>query len=161
MATSVSRAVSGRMAKLTSEFGRASRTAVERGAFEAKKVIGQEIRQATGDGRMSGVGAKGARVGVRYDIKGTENPTALGRATGPLHLVENPVKPHEITPKRRRRGAGKKAVVTPYGPKAKVQHPGTKTGKKPWAKGKQKAEPRIKHEVTNVFSKAFARGATK
>lgn len=146
---------------MTAEFGQARKVAVERAAFEAKKVIASEIRSATGDMRMSGVGTKGARVGVRYDMKGTENPTALVRATGPLHLVERPVKPHVIAPKKRGRGKRKKAVTTPYGPRASVQHPGVQNPKRPWSKGKQQAEPRVKREVSAVFGRAFARGATK
>lgn len=158
---SASRAVGSRMAKLTKEIGTARRTAVERGAFEAKKHVAAEIRQATGgDNRLSGVGVKGARVGVRYDIKGTDNPTALVRATGPLHLVENPVKAHEIKPKRRR-GKTKKAVVTPAGPRASVQHPGVKSPKRPWSKGVDRAVPHVRREVGGVFSAAFARGATR
>lgn len=161
MALSVAQAVGSRMAKLTKDVGAARKTAVERAAFGAKKEIVQEVRQASGDLRLSGVGRSGARVNVGYDIKGgADNPVALVKARGPLHLVENPVKPHDITPKARRRG-GKRAVVTPFGPKAKVRHPGVRSPKKPWAKGKRRAEPIIKREVAAVFSKAFARGATR
>lgn len=161
MATSVAHAVQSRMAKLTKEIGAARRTAVERGAFSAKREILAEVRAATGDLRMSGVGAKGAKVGVGYDIKGTDNPTALVKARGPVHLMENPVKPHAITPKKRGRTKRKKAVVTPYGPRASVQHPGVKNPKKPWSKGVKRAEPHVRREVSNVMGRAFARGATE
>lgn len=120
--------------------------------------------------RLSGVGTKGARIGVRDDgIKGTVNPTAVVRMYGPAHLIENPTKAHSLG---RRTGfvykrqlndsanarskfkrvktdqtfdrAGKgKYVKFPDGSvrlAASVIHPGTK-GKQPWAKGVNAAKP--------------------
>ena len=46
--------------------------------------------------RLRGVGKKGARIGVKYDIKGFGNPTALVRAYGPFHLYERDVKRHQV-----------------------------------------------------------------
>lgn len=160
MPSRVGASVSSRMQKLALEVQRAQRTAVERAAFAAKQVHADEIKTASGgDNRLSGVGQKGARVGVRYDVKGTKNPTALIRATGPLHLVEHVVKPHEITPKRRGRGARKRALATPAGPRANAQHPGVRNPRRPWAKGQARAIPRIKREIEQTFTAAFRRGA--
>lgn len=45
---------------------------------------------------MRGVGSSGAKVGVRYDIKGAQNPTALIYMFGPAHLIERPTSAHVI-----------------------------------------------------------------
>lgn len=56
------------------------------------------VRRATGgDLRLSGVGKKGARIGVRYNVRGQANATAIVSATGPAQLVERDVKPHVVT----------------------------------------------------------------
>src|SRR5262245_32516577 len=98
--------------------------------------VTSSVRDATradsgGDMRLSGVGLRGARVGARYDVKGTQNPVALIRATGPMHFLERGAGPHQIRPRRRR---GKRALSTPYGPRASVQHPGS-PGKQTWSRG--------------------------
>lgn len=46
--------------------------------------------------RLRGVGSSGAKVGVRYDIKGAANPTALVFMFGPAQLIERDTKAHEI-----------------------------------------------------------------
>lgn len=160
MPSQVGATVSAQMRKAALEVGRARRTAVERSAFAAKDAQLAEIDRVTTGRRLRGVGRSGARVGARYDVKGQQNPTAIVRATGPLHLLENPIKPHEIAPKKRR-GKGKKAVVTPAGPRAKVQHPGVSTPKKPWAKGLDKARPKVKREMDRTFTAAFRRGVKR
>lgn len=75
-----------------------------------------------GDGRLSGVGRNGARVGARFDKRGGN---MVVRATGPAHLIEGDTKAHRITPKKRR-ASRKRAIATPYGPRSSVQHPGTR-----------------------------------
>jgi hypothetical protein len=45
---------------------------------------------------LRGVGSSGAKVGVRYDIKGTRNPTALVYMFGPAHLIERDTSAHTI-----------------------------------------------------------------
>lgn len=77
----------------------------------------------------------GGPVGVlRRTIAGGNNPAVLVKATGPLHLLANPTKPHEIDARRAQ------ALRTPYGPKSKVQAPGTK-GKDTWRKGVDEGRP--------------------
>jgi hypothetical protein len=114
-----------------------------------------------GDSALSNVGRRGggARVGARYDIKGTDNVTALVRATGPLHLLDNPTAPHRISARvakgrsRASRAAFYNAIFgggsgygtakplrTPYGPRYSVQHPGTK-GKRTFWRAIDRAAP--------------------
>lgn len=120
-------------ARFPGELQKAQARGVQRSALHVTRSVRDEIRAVTGDMRLSGVGLRGARVGARYDIKGTVNPTALIRATGPLHLIERDTRPHEI---KRRKRRGKKALRLADGRfvSGAVQHPGTR-GKRPFAKG--------------------------
>lgn len=45
---------------------------------------------------LSGVGKNGAKVGVRYDIKGKQNPTVAVFMTGPAHFVERDTEKHDV-----------------------------------------------------------------
>jgi hypothetical protein len=141
---------------------------VRRAAVYATTMIRNEIRSATGDMRLSGVGRKGARVGARFDVKGTRNPTALIRATGPLHLIERDTGPHSIYPKGqtfattrkgnvRRRGTSR-ALKIGEGYAAYAEHPGTR-GKHPFQKGVAKAAPEtpriFQREVRAAIAKAW------
>lgn len=106
--------------------------------------------------RLRGVGNRGARVGVRYDVKGSGvNAVALLRATGPLHLLDNPTKPHRIEPRRRRRG-GKRAVLVNGQPVAYVEHPGTR-GKRTFARGVEAAKPRMTAELRKAVPAAVGK----
>jgi hypothetical protein len=87
--------------------------------------------------RLRGVGKKGARIGVRYDI---DQKKALVRATGPFHLIENDTKAHRIPKQRGARARTRYAVIPGVGVRAYANHPGTK-GKHPWAKGVEAAMP--------------------
>lgn len=90
------------------------------------------------NGKLRGVGKKGAKIGVRYDFTGRD--TALVRATGPFHLLERDTKAHRI-PKVRGSRARKGVVVIPgVGVRAFAQSRGTK-GKHPWEKGVVAAIP--------------------
>ena len=107
---------------------------IRTGALHVTKGIRGEIRSVTGDMRLSGVGRRGARVGARYDVKGTVNPTAIIGATGPMQLLEHPTSPHDIVPRRRKRGK-KGALRLRNGSYArKVRHPGTKPSR-PFERG--------------------------
>lgn len=89
-------------------------------------------------GKLRGVGKKGAKIGVRYDIAGKRS---LVRATGPFHLLERPTKAHR-TPKEAKSGRAKRKVVNipGVGVRAWANVAGTK-GKYPWAKGVAAAMP--------------------
>lgn len=127
----------------TGHLQQAQRRAVGASALHVKKTVGATIAGAVGaDMRMSGIGKKGAKVGVRYDVLGFTNPTARVYATGPLHLVERGTKPHRI-PKQRGARARKRFLAIPgVGVRMWANHPGT-TGKHPWQRGVAVAVPRV------------------
>lgn len=103
---------------------RDQRKAIEASALAAKTAL---LAAPGAPKFLRGVGRKGARVGVRYDVKGVGNPTALVRWFGPAHLVNNPTKAHTIAPRgRTRRRGNAMALNTPDGPRAKANHPGTR-----------------------------------
>lgn len=131
MTTSVAQ-FAARMAKAPAVMKQAERQMVTAAALAVTTAVRAEVGRATkGSNRLSGVGKRGAKLSVGYDVKGTASPSALVRMKGPAHLIESDTKPHPITTKQRR---GARALSTPAGPRASVQHPGTK-GKHPWAKG--------------------------
>lgn len=72
-----------------------NKVAIERTAFAVKQVFQASLAMSgvTGSTRIS------RAVKVRYSVKGKQNATALVRYTGPAHLLNNPTKPHFITPK--------------------------------------------------------------
>lgn len=140
-----------RLNKLPSAVVQANKKAVERAAFAMKTSV---QRQRGFTSRLRGVGRSGARVGVRYDVRGVKNPTAIVRATGPFHLIESDTKAHEIAPRSRRRGGGKRAVFTPYGPKARVQHPGTK-GRHPFARGVEASLPAVRKIMGSAMTSSI------
>lgn len=114
----------------------------------------------------------GATVGV--NVKALPGDRALIFAQGPLHLENNPTKPHTELPKsvgrslggRRDKAsrhdakqrlysalfggeggfAGATPLRTPYGPRYRVSHPGTK-GKKTWQHGVDLALPLVRDAV--------------
>jgi hypothetical protein len=100
--------------------------------------------------RLRGVGKRGGRLGVRYEVKRGVEPTAIVRAVGPWQLIESDTKPHTIGPKRRRANSRRQAaVLTPYGPRRAVHHPGTR-GQHPWAKGVERGTPAATLAYTRV-----------
>jgi len=130
--------------RLPGELQKAQRRGVQQSALVVTRSIRQQVQNATGgDSRLSGVGRRGARVGVRYEVKGTTNPTALIRATGPMHLLEHNTAPHMIQPKRKKIRALRLANGSFA---AHVRHPGTRA-KVPFEKGYLKA----RDETGKVF----------
>lgn len=150
-----SQKVAMRMNRLVSEFTSAERTATRQAAMVAKEIQNAAIRSAVGaDMRLSGVGPRGARVGTRFNFIG--NGDALVKATGPLHLVENPSKPHAIPGARRRRGP-RRPLATPYGPRWSVNHPGVRDPKQPWKKGSRAARLAVRKTMDRRYGSAFVR----
>ncbi len=115
-----------------------------------------------GDLRLKNAGRNGARLGVGYEVtRSGDDARARVRARGPWQLVEHPIKPHVITSRyaggsRKSRaarvqagkplGGGRRAIVmSPYGPRRFVKHPGVRSPKRPWAKGVQAAEPQLRN----------------
>lgn len=127
-------ALAGTMGKAV-PIGVAAAAKVTKATIEASRAAA-----GAGSGRLRGVGKRGAAIGIRVVV--TPSPItaeALVKATGPWPLLENDTPPHVI-PKERARGKQRVAVVPSVGPRARVQHPGTK-GKKPWAHGVDAARP--------------------
>lgn len=132
----------------------AQRQGIAQGALFVTQTVRHQPGYAT---RLRGVGAKGAKTSVRYDTL-SRGAAAVVYARGPFHLIERDTKPHEITPKRRRGRGRKRAVLTPQGPRARVQHPGTK-GRHPFERGVDIARPavaRIMHiEISRTMARRF------
>jgi len=138
---------------MASGLPKATAAATAKAALEVTNEARDQIRSDSGgDMVLSGMAAK---VGARYDIKGSTNPVALIRATGPLQILESDTKAHPIVAgsgRRTRRRKGAKALLTPYGPRASVQHPGT-TGKKTWSRAIDSAV----RDVPKVYQAALAK----
>lgn len=77
-------------------------------AGEAKKEMTAAARRMSGDGRLSGVGRKGARIAAAYDyVRGTRGMTVAVYANGPWQLVEYGRAGGYRIPKRRGTGPNK------------------------------------------------------
>lgn len=152
MGTSRSFAELGRkVATAGRQLDRVQRDAVGKSALLVKtSVQSQLVAAGVTNGRLRGVGTRGARIGVGYNLRGTTNPSAVVRMRGPAHLIESDTRAHVIKPKR------KKAVMTPYGPRARVRHPGTK-GKRPWKKGVAAALPKTRAVFLDSITSNLAR----
>jgi hypothetical protein len=156
----------GKLGQLSNELQSSmSVAALDRLASLAKKLLLAELARAVGaDLRMSRVGPKGARLGVASDVKQGQTPTAMVRATGPWQLIEGDTDPHVILPRGVGRAKGRSKAArhaarqelynalfgsgpgrqvtplrTPFGPRNRVLHPGTK-GKHPFANGVERAQ---------------------
>jgi len=130
----------------------AARAGVSQAAFLVKKSVQAELQAAgVNGGRLRGVGKKGAKVGVSYTVAGTEHPTALIRATGPMHLIESDTKAHEIKAKK-----AHAINIGGVGPRASAHHPGTR-GKHPWAKGVDHAIPLVPEVMFKEQAKSLRR----
>lgn len=132
--------------RVASDVSRDTGKVVGAAALAAKKVHLVRLAADTGgDLRLSGVGAKGAKLGVKYTVLGD---SAVIQATGPAHLIERSTKAHRIGPRKRRRGI----VIPGVGVRAYAHHPGT-AGKATWAKGRLAAWPKIRKEMRQgIFS---------
>lgn len=160
---------------------RANRDAVNKAALSVKTSVMAQLAHAVGsDLRMSGVGSKGARLGVRYDVGGYYgNVTALVTATGPMHLVERDTKPHQIprgqSSRRTRTSSGRLSNKRVTTGRARSQttrmnmggtwrtgpflHPGTR-GKHPFEKGVTAAEPIVRDVFRRAHTTSLARTFT-
>jgi hypothetical protein len=140
------------MSRAANELQQAEKKAVFAGALAAKTVF---IAEAASKGIMPTSRIAGGRWGVGFDVVGTRNPATLVKFRGPFHLVNNPTKPHEITPRQRRRRRGgpqKRALAGPgLGPVAAVTHPGTR-GKRVF----ESALPKVEVVVEKAVRKANA-----
>ena len=141
--------------RLPGELEQAAERGVAKSALTVTRSIRSELQRVTGgDSRMSGVGKRGRKVGARYRVRGGSEPSALITAEGPVHLLERDTKAHTI-PRERRRGR-RRIVVTPQGPRARVNHPGTQ-GRQPFAKGVNAAAPKVPRVIQQEVSTALRR----
>lgn len=163
MTSSVGATVARKAMRATTELQRAGPVAMSAASLAFKRTIEAEIRKAAPSGRLKGVGRKGARVGVRYDLKNGGNGLlkSFFKATGPLHLLERSTKAHRITPRSRGRGRSRSAggglVLPDGGVRRSVQHPGTK-GKQPFEKGIEKGKDAALKTLRNAHTDAIKRG---
>jgi hypothetical protein len=172
VASSVGALVAKRLTKVAKEVSGAERPAVNKASLVLKKSVERELLKVAPSRRLKGVGRKGARVGVRYDIKGKRNFSSIVRATGPMHLIERSTRPHVITAGERerlpglRRGAGGRFVSnrrrgvlrTANGMfRRSVRHPGTR-GRYPFAKGIKAGKPEALKALRNAQTDALKRG---
>lgn len=112
-------------------------------------VAGGKVITAGAPDRLRNVGKNGSKLGVRVTAEsvGPAAATATIQATGAWPIIESDTPPHAIPrlvgSKSRAKnplygpafgGENVKKLMTPYGVRATVWHPGTK-GKHPWAKG--------------------------
>ena len=160
--------LANRLVRGGQEITRANRVGVEKACLAGKNVMLSAMVASLGGNRLSGVGKNGAKVGVRYHVKGYTNPVGVIQYTGPAHLANSGTRPHQILPRsrqttakgNRRRGSAK--ALSPAGnpwAAASADHPGTK-GKKFF----EKAEPIvvaqskriIEQEIRGHLARTFA-----
>lgn len=131
----------GKLRRLAADFEDIDLAVVKEASQVTKEAV---LRRAPA--RLSGVGKRGAKLGVRYNVAGAAGDAkSLVFATGPFHLIERDTKKHRIPKERKTRKGGKRryAVIPGVGPRAWAMHPGTK-GQRPWAKGVNDAEPQVR-----------------
>lgn len=163
---------------------RAQKDAVMRASMILKNSIESELMRATGgDGRLRNLRKKGgtpAKLGLGFNVRGVNNPTALLIARGPWGLVEYGAHQHRITPRLAKTGSGKgmsrrqrqlairqQELNQAFGARGtyagkrpmpiargvyrySANHPGTK-GKYPWKRGMDRARDRAVQELRTVI----------
>lgn len=141
--------LSQRFTKMAAAIEKGNRVTLNAALRVAKAEHVKVINDDSGDGRMSGVGRNGAKVGARYDVAKGTGADVSGKVskTGPVHLLANPTKAHAI-PRQRARGRRRVLAIPGIGVRASANHPGTK-GKDTWGRGRRAAEPKVAREVSN------------
>jgi hypothetical protein len=139
----------------------ADRAGVTAGALILTNSIRAAIAAAAPGSRLHGVGRKGAKVGAGYNVVGSEHPTALIQARGPVHFLERPTGPHTIEPRSkpgsRRRGA--KALTINGDVRARViNHPGSHKPKQPFKKGVETGLPVARQAIVDRYTTAAVKG---
>jgi hypothetical protein len=139
---------------------------------EASQIIKTEVTRRAPK-KLSGVGKRGARIGVRYNVDrfgDAFEAKSLVFATGPFHLIERPTEAHRI-PKAevgrgRRRRANTALIVVPGAQQSGRRGPrgvrrfahvkGTK-GKYPWRRGNAAAEDDVRRVLTSKTATVIRR----
>lgn len=189
--------VASQLARVGTAVTRNTYKAVDSASFILKSSIEGELSKAVGSDMImsnvrSSVGysrksatrsvrdmkSSGARLSVRYDIKGQLNPTSLLRAFGPWGLIEYDTPAHRVFTRvdgtatrglsrsARQRAVRQRELNQAFGARGtyrgrrpmpvadgvfaySAKHPGT-TGKRPFGKGREKAEPRARQTLNTV-----------
>lgn len=125
----MARRVSPDLRGLASELDTIMSKALEGVARDAKgEMVKVAQRAGGGDGKMSGVGKKGAKINARYDHqKGSRGLSIKVRAVGPWQFVEYPRRGGYRIPKRNGRGPNRRRRGNP-----RLHTGGGETG---WATG--------------------------
>lgn len=147
MAVASADALAKRMRAVGEATQKAQRIAVTKAAAVMKETHVTGLRADAPSMRLRNVGKKGAKLGVRYKVKGgASDPSATVEATGPWQILNNPAKAHEIR--------GRKGKVIHFGSlfRASVKHPGHR-GKQTW----QKAQPAAAKAGTAELNKTTTR----
>jgi hypothetical protein len=153
------------VSRMPAAIRQAEATGVQKATIRTTGLIRDQIRSATGDMRLSGVGKKGARVGARYDKHFAATPDAPAmeiKATGPLHLIERDTRAHLILPRgqtftaRGSRRSGRKALKIGDDFRLYAEHPGTR-GKRPFARGVARAAPEVPRIIQAEVGKTMMR----
>ena len=138
--------------KAGQDLERAPREGVFKASLAGKTIM---LADAAAKGLSPSSRIARGRWGVGFDVKGSKNPTAILKYRGQVHLVNNPTKAHEIRPRARGRRA-KRALATPHGVFAKVQHPGTR-GKRFF----ESSKPKVEKAAAEVFEREVRFALTK
>lgn len=135
------------------EIDRAERTALNAAGMAAKQVTLAEIRADTGDGVMSGVGKSGGKISARYDVSGDSVTVKMTGKAAPL-LERGRHTAKTVVPKKR---GGKKAIVTPWGPRASAQG-STAPGHHTFERSYEKSKPVVAKAMRDPIANAARRG---
>lgn len=137
----------GKLNRLAQDYADEPLAIVKEGSLIVKNSV-----KAIAPARLRGVGKKGAKLDVRYNVAGAGiDAKSLVFAVGPFQLIENDTKPHPIPKVRGARARTRYAVIPGgaeggvhgmRGVRTRVDHPGTQ-GKHPWAKGVEAAAPAV------------------
>lgn len=134
----------------------AQQRGVTRAAALVKKSTLDALRAQVPSGRLRNM--RNARLTARYNPAGRSAHVVVKvQAVGPWQIIESDTKAHTIGPRTRgRRGAGRRAVVTPAGVFRRVRHPGTH-GRHPWQHGIETAAPEVPDVVMAEIRVELAR----
>jgi len=119
---------------------------------EASQIVKKNVERLA-PRRLRGVGKRGARIGVKYNVGnfGGE-PKSFIFAYGPMHFIERKTGEHEIPKRKYRRGKRRVIVIPGIGPRASANHPGSRRPKQPWERGTRASED----DVRNVLQSSTA-----
>lgn len=159
MGTSTSGAeFAGKIHRFAGEVAKLPRDTAYTNAKVAKATLQGAVAAMAPGGRLSGVGRRGARVGVGYTVYG--DGVVKVTARGPVWLVDQPTSAHDVAPKKRR---GDKAALYAPGydhPFGGTVHVGGTRGKHAWERTRDQALPplikaNISRQMHQTALKAF------